>query len=64
MTQSYQEAKASDQIVKELMALGEDDVRVNGTHILSNIEQIAFENVSFSYTTEPTLEDISFTVKP
>ncbi len=64
MTQSYQEAKASDQIVKELMALWEDDVRVNGTHILSNIEQIAFENVSFSYTTEPTLEDISFTVKP
>ncbi len=64
MTQSYQEAKASDKIVKELMQLGENDIRANGTQTLQYIENISFENVSFSYTGEPTLENISFGVRP
>ncbi len=64
MMQSYQEAKASDKVVKELMALGGDEQIPTWTRTLKNIEHINFDHVSFSYTNEPTLADITFGLKP
>jgi ABC-type multidrug transport system fused ATPase/permease subunit len=47
--QNYQEAKASDQLIKELLALGDDDIVTYGKEHLSSIDHISFDDVSFSY---------------
>lgn len=53
--QNYQEAKASDQIVRELLELGHDDMVSYGDASLERISDVAFEDVSFGYTDEHTI---------
>lgn len=59
--QNYQEAKASDQLVRELLALGDDSVVSYGDSRLSTIEKVSFDKVMFGYTPDtPILHDISW----
>ena len=50
--QNYQEAKASDTIVKELLCLGHDDMVDYGDEHLERISDVRFNTVSFGYTPE------------
>ena len=59
--QNYQEAKASDQLVRELLALGDDSVVSYGDSRLTTIEKVSFDKVMFGYTPDtPILHDISW----
>jgi len=59
--QNYQEAKASDQLIKELLALGDDDIVVYGEDKLSSIDHISFDDVSFSYMKDKSvLQNVSW----
>ena len=43
--QNYQEAKASDQIVRDLLALGQDEIVAYGDEQLDRITQVVSKNV-------------------
>lgn len=59
--QNYQEAKASDQLVRELLALGDDAVVSYGDSRLTTIEKVSFDHVMFGYTQDtPILHDVSW----
>lgn len=59
--QNYQEAKASDQLVKELLSLGDDDIVHYGKSTLQTISDVQFSDVWFSYTLDkPVLTNISW----
>jgi len=59
--QNYQEAKASDQLVRELLALGDDSVVSYGDSRLTTIEKVSFDRVMFGYTPDtPILHDVSW----
>ncbi len=59
--QNYQEAKASDQVVRELSALGSDDKVDWWVDTVESIESVAFSWVNFSYASwqESLLKNIS-----
>jgi ATP-binding cassette, subfamily B, bacterial len=62
--QSYQEAKASDQLVKELLSLGDDAIVSYGDDRLLAIEKVSFDRVLFAYdTNKPVLHDVSWHAK-
>lgn len=59
--QNYQEAKASDQLVRELLSLGDDSVVSYGDARLSTVEKVSFDKVMFGYTPDtPILHDVSW----
>jgi ATP-binding cassette subfamily B protein len=59
--QSYQEAKASDQLVKELLSLGDDAIVSYGDDRLITIEKVSFDHVLFAYDTNKlVLHDVSW----
>jgi len=61
--QNYQEAKASDQLVKELLSLGDDSIVHYGKATLKTISDVKFSDVWFSYTPDkPVLKNISWNV--
>lgn len=59
--QNYQEAKASDQLVRELLTLGNDSIVHYWEDRLMSISDVDFSDVSFSYTkNKPILNNISW----
>ena len=62
--QNYQEAKASDQLVKELLELGDDDIVHYGKARLQSIDTVNFSNVSFAYNeSKEVLHDVTWSAK-
>jgi len=62
--QNYQEAKASDQLVKELLALGDDDIVKYGKSRLQSIDTVHFDDVSFGYNeNKEVLQHISWSAE-
>lgn len=62
--QNYQEAKASDQLVKELLTLGDDSIVKYGHARLQSIDDVQFDDVSFGYTAnKPVLRNVSWSAK-
>jgi len=62
--QNYQEAKASDQLVKELLALGDDDIVHYGKARLQSIDTVQFSDVSFGYNeNKEVLQHISWSAE-
>ncbi len=62
--QNYQEAKASDQLVKELLALGDDDIVHYGKARLQSIDKVHFADVSFGYNAgKEVLHDVTWSAK-
>ncbi len=62
--QNYQEAKASDQLVKELLALGDDDIVHYGKARLQSIDKVQFSDVSFGYSeSKEVLHDVTWSAK-
>lgn len=62
--QNYQEAKASDQLVKELLTLGDDSIVAYGHARLHSIHTVKFDDVSFGYTSDkPVLRHVSWSAK-
>jgi len=53
--QNYQEAKASDQIVRDLLALGQDEIVAYGDEQLDRITQVVSKNVWFGYTKDKSI---------
>lgn len=59
--QNYQEAKASDQLVKELLTLWDDSMVHYGHARLHAIDGVQFDDVSFAYTPDKSvLHDVSW----
>lgn len=57
---NYQEAKASHEIVQDLLHKQPAIDKTLSYHAVTNIEQITFENVSFAYQSDQVLTDTSF----